>query len=278
MAAPPPANVRLGGTRMSIMTGTYPPGVPCWADLGTADPDASLAFYGTVFGWHGAPGPGDADYYTSCAVRGRRVAGIRLLPEPDLPIGWTTYLATDDADAAVVKAAAEGAEVTYPPMDVLDMGRFALLTDPTGAPFGLWQARSLVGAELVNEPGGIVWTELLTRNTPRALAFYGALFGYAFEDMSAEGFDYHAFSVDDRPRGGIMGMDANWPDELPAHWHVTFRVADTDATAGLVRAAGGTVLSEPRNSPYGRIAQCRDPHGADFAILKSDEHAEDHTG
>ncbi|MGR7002329.1 hypothetical protein ACU686_37095 [Yinghuangia aomiensis] len=105
----------------------------------------------------------------------------------------------------MVKAAAEGAGSHLPPMDVLDMGRFALLTDPTGAPFGLWQARSLVGAELVNEPGGIVWTELLTRNTPRALAFYGALFGYAFEDMSAEGFDYHAFSVDDRPRGGNHG-------------------------------------------------------------------------
>lgn len=254
---------------MSEVTSPYKQGVPCWVDMGSPDLRASLDFYGAVLGWEGEIGPEELGFYTNCTVRGKRVAGMMKLPDPDMPIAWTTYLAVGDADAAVLAMKAAGATEVFPVMDVLDLGRMALLADPTGAVVGLWQAGTHIGAELVNEPGGIVWNELMTRDSKAARQFYATAFGYDYEDMSADGFDYHAFLVDGRPTGGFMGMDENWPDEVHAHWAVTFCVEDADDAVAKVRRSGGAVLSEPQDSPYGRHATCGDPHGATFSVIAS---------
>lgn len=258
---------------MSVVTTPYQQGVPCWVDMGSPDLPAALDFYRTVLGWSGDIGPEELGFYTNCTVRGKRVAGMMALPDPSPPVAWTTYLAVDDADATTAAALAAGATVVFPVMDVLDLGRMALLSDPTGAVVGIWQAGTHLGAELVNEPGGVVWNELMTRDSKAARAFYATVFGYTYEDMSSDGFDYHAFLIGGRATGGIMGMDANWPDDLPAHWNVTFCVADADATADQVRALGGAVLAPPQDSPYGRHATVRDPQGARFSVIAV---AEDH--
>jgi predicted enzyme related to lactoylglutathione lyase len=256
---------------MSERTSPYPQGVPCWVDMGSPDLQASLDFYAAVLGWSGLIGPEELGFYTNCTVRDKRVAGMMKLPDPAMPIMWTVYLAVDDADAIVAKAQAAGATVVFPVMDVMDLGRMALLSDPTGAVVGIWQAGTHHGAELVNEPGGVMWNEVMTRDSKAARAFYSEVFGYTYEDMSADGIEYHAFMVDGRPAGGVMGMDENWPDEVPAHWTVAFCVADTDAAVATVRQSGGAVLSEPADSPYGRYATCKDPHGATFSVIAGDE-------
>ncbi len=258
---------------MSVVTSPYKHGVPCWVDMGSPDLPASLDFYRGVLGWAGEIGPEELGFYTNCTVRGKRVAGMMKLPDPEMPIAWTTYLAVDDADSTTAKAQEAGATVVFPVMDVMDLGRMALLSDPTGAVVGLWQAGTHLGAELVNEPGALVWNELMTRDAAAAREFYATVFGYTYEDMSSEGFEYHAFLVDGRPTGGIMKLDANWPDEVPAHWAVTFSTDDTDAAADMVRKSGGSVTAEPSDSPYGRYASFKDPHGAMFSVMQNTEEA-----
>lgn len=258
---------------MSEVTAPYKNGVPCWVDMGSPDLRASLDFYGGLLGWSGEIGPEEIGFYTNCAVRGKRVAGMMKLPDPSMPIAWTTYLAVDDVDATVARAEEAGATVAFEALDVMELGRMALLSDPTGAVIGLWQAGTHIGAELVNEPGALMWNELMTRDGKAAREFYGAVFGYTFEDMSSEGMEYFLFKVDDRPTGGFMTLDANWPDEVPAHWGVTFCTDDTDAAAARVREAGGAVTAEPTDSPYGRFAGFKDPHGAMFAVIQGTEDA-----
>ena len=60
----------------------------------------------------------------------------------------------------------------------MDAGRMAVLQDPTGAVFQVWQAKNSIGAKILNEPGALCWTELTTTDTKAAEAFYTKLFGW----------------------------------------------------------------------------------------------------
>ena len=117
-------------------------------------------------------------------------------------------------------------------MDVMDLGRMAIFADPTGAVFGVWQPGTFLGAGLVNEPGAISWNELNTRDAEAAKAFYGAVFGWAFEDKEMERTG--TYTTIKRGRGARSAACSTWPaavpDEVPAHWLVYFAVEDTDAT------------------------------------------------
>lgn len=70
---------------------------------------------------------------------------------------WSTYLNVDNADEAIAKVTEAGGTVVMPAMDVMDSGRMAFVADPTGAVFGLWEAGTHTGAQLVNEHGSFGW-------------------------------------------------------------------------------------------------------------------------
>ena len=67
------------------------------------------------------------------------------------------------------------------PFDVMEHGRMAVLADPTGAVFALWQANKHPGATAIDEEGTLVWTELVTDDTNKAGDFYTKLFGWTTE-------------------------------------------------------------------------------------------------
>jgi predicted enzyme related to lactoylglutathione lyase len=196
------------------------------------------------------------------------VAGIgpRQGP-PGMPPVWTTYLASDDLDDTVSKIKAAGGQTIMEPMDVMDVGRMAVAADPGGAFFGVWQARAHTGVGLANEPGTLCWNENLSRAYDQNQAFYHAVFGYEYGDMSGDGFRYATLKVGGTEVGGIGELPGSVPAEVPAHWAAYFAVADTDAAAAAVTAAGGQVIEPPRDSPYGRIAMVTDDQGAAFSLL-----------
>src|SRR2546422_260672 len=140
---------------------SYDPGVPSWVDLGTPDPEKAAAFYAQLFGWDCPPGTEETGGYRVCTIRGKSVAGLMAQQNPGPP-AWTTYVNVTSADDAASAVTANGGQVFMPPMDVLDLGRMAILADPIGAVFGVWQPHSFAGAEIVNEPGAFSWNELLT--------------------------------------------------------------------------------------------------------------------
>ncbi len=255
---------------------SYAPGTPSWVDLGTPDPDAAEAFYGPLFGWSFDPGenPEETGGYRSAMLREQPVGGVMALMQEGQPPAWSTYISVEDADATVAAVKDNGGSVAIEPMDVLDIGRMAFFVDPTGAFCGIWQPKTFHGAGLVNEPGAFAWNELETRDPEAAKAFFGAVFGWEFEDhdMGPMG-TYTEWKLGGDTIGGMANITGRVPDEVPAHWIVYFAVDDADATVAQIAELGGTVHFGPVDIPAGRFAMAADPWGAPFAVIKLAEEA-----
>ncbi|MGK4582328.1 VOC family protein [Kitasatospora sp. HPMI-4] len=258
---------------MSEVTEKYAPGTPCWVDLMAPDQQAALDVYRDLFGWQGEIGPPEFGGYAMCLLNGKPVCGIgpAMAPpgQPAPPTVWTTYLSTDDADAAQAAITANGGTVMVPVMDVGTVGRMLIASDPTGAVFGVWQPLDFFGAQVVNEPGALTWNELHTGDPAKAKTFYKAVFGADIEPMSmAEAGDYHVLKVGGRPVGGVANL-ANAPAGMPAHWLTYFAVDDTDSTVDALVKRNGNVLVPPFDMPAGRMSVVADPQGAVFAVIKT---------
>jgi uncharacterized protein len=245
----------------------WPAGTPCWVDLGAGDTAQAAAFYSGVFGWTVQPGMPEAGNYSMCEVGGQAVAGIGQKMSAEMPTVWTTYLASDDVDATVERVRAAGGQVVMEPMDVMEAGRMAIATDPGGAAFGIWQSGLHTGAGRANEPGSLIWNENMSRDFEANKAFYQAVFGYEYGDMSTGDFRYATLDLDGRPAGGIGELGASVPAEHPAHWSAYFGVQDTDATVAKVTELGGRVIQPAWDSPYGRMAVLADDQGAVFSVM-----------
>jgi uncharacterized protein len=243
-------------------------GTPCWVDLGVADIGKAGAFYAALFGWDVHQGPPEAGGYALCLKDGRQVAGIGpKMGPPEEPSAWTTYLATSNADETAGKIKAAGGHVLVEPMDVMEQGRMAMASDPAGAVFGLWQARAHSGVQLANDPGALTWNENLSRDFDGNKAFYHALFGYEYGDMSDAGFRYATLKIGGTEVGGIGQLDSSFPADVPARWSVYFAVEDTDAAVAKMTSLGGATIRPPWDTPYGRMAVVADDHGAVFSVM-----------
>lgn len=266
----------------------YIPGVPCWVDTSQPDPEAALPFYRGLFGWdfEDVMPPGAPGKYFIGRIRGGDVAAVGSIPDGAPPMAtWNTYVWVDSADEAASKARDAGGGVAMEPFDIMDSGRMAVLTDPEGAVFFVWQAMEHKGAKVVNEHGSLNFNTLATRDPEGAKAFYGAVFGWTTLALPAgamwtlPGYGDH---LEERSPGlreqmAQMGAPEGFIDvvaalnpiapgdtETPAHWSVTFAVDDADATAVKARELGGDVLAGPLDAPWTRMAVIRDPQGATF--------------
>lgn len=242
---------------------------PCWTELGTSDLEAAKRFYTELFGWRPETDPRqEAGGYTVAHLGDAAVAALTPLYQESQPVAWNVSFAVSDADATAQAVRAAGGTVVLEPMDVFDIGRFAMALDPGGAAFQLWQARSFPGAGLFNAPGALGWVELLTRAPEQARAFYTTVFGWSVN----AGERYTQWGIGGADFGGVITMDDKFPHEVPAHWLPYFAVEDVDDTARIAAEAGGTMLMEPTSVPEGpRIAVLRDPQGAVFGVYVAGE-------
>lgn len=260
---------------MSKIT-SYPPGAPCWVDLGTTDVAAAQAFYSELFDWtYAGAAPGGAGYQM-CYLGAHPVAGMwTVMPEvaaSGMPAAWTTYLACADLDATAAAVQEHGGTLLHPVTEANDQGRLATAADPSGAVFGLWQPGELVGSGLVGEPGSFSWTELLTRDLDRAWQFYAALFGYQREEMDiGQPTPYLVATIDGEPVLGMMSMPEPVGPEVPSYWSCYFAVADADASLRLALDRGGSMLVPPTDSGFGRWTVLRDPQGAVLTLIRPAE-------
>src|SRR5688500_8408172 len=165
----------------------YEPGAFCWVGLATSDRASAEQFYTCLFGWQAEElSAGDAGTYTMLRRTTHDVAILyRQQPEAraaGAPPHWTSYISVEDADATAARAGELGGTAVFrEPFDVLDAGRVAAISDPTGAIVSLWQPRSRIGATLVNDVGALCWNELATTDVERAKAFFGKLLGWQYE-------------------------------------------------------------------------------------------------
>ncbi|MCU1687007.1 MAG: glyoxalase [Amycolatopsis sp.] len=251
-------------TDLSYVTSNQPEGTPTWIDLAVSEPDQARAFYRAMFGWDYRLVRTSTGDQSICLLRDQPVAAFRHTSTPGGGASrWRMYFATEDCDDASRRVAASGGTVLEPPVEMLDLGRVAVAEDPTGATFGLWQGRALVGAEVVNEPGSLVRNDLLTPDPEPARVFYADVFGYTLdrnEDLPGADFTFLR-----RPDGYEIGGIFGSPGAAPA-WATLFEVADTDIAVKNAVAAGGTAAA-PEDSPYGRTAVLTDPAGTEFSVI-----------
>ena len=246
----------------------WPAGTPCWVDVSVDDVPKAIAFYRALFGWDIELGGPEVGGYSIAHQDGRIVAAISpKMGAPDAPSVWTTYLATDDADATAAKTKGAGGQLLAEPMDVMEEGRLAVAMDPSGAVFGLWQGEHTTGLGVATEPGALAWNEHMSRDFDGSKAFYQAVFGYDYQDMSSDGFKYATLMLDGQIVGGIGEYPAETPAEVPAAWATYFAVTDTDAAVATVTELGGSVVQSPKDSPYGRVAVVAVNHGAVFSLI-----------
>jgi predicted enzyme related to lactoylglutathione lyase len=251
---------------MTKLTTNHPNGSLCWTDIGVPDLRRAIDFYTALFGWEINEGPAEYGGYSMCLVDGSPVAAISPSQDTDTEYWWNAYFAADDLNATVKLVDDNGGTTVMAPMDVMGQGRMAIVKDPSGARFGLWQGQAHTGAQIVGEPDSLCWSELTTPDSATSRAFYSAVLERPVEDMGVPGFDYATVMVGEDSVAGLWGV----PGE-PAHWTVYFAVDDADAAVARATAAGGTVVREATDSPYGRFAIVADPFGAALAVMKLPE-------
>jgi predicted enzyme related to lactoylglutathione lyase len=248
---------------MTEMT-AYAPGTPSWVDIGVPDISGAAAFYSALLGWETVDQGEEAGHYTMCELGGKPVAAIGPAMNPGPP-AWMTYFTVAECDATAKAIEAAGGTVVVPPMDVMDVGRMAVASDPTGGFFSIWEPRAHIGARIVNEPGTLCWNELNTRDVDAALAFYEQVFGLEAQ----RGESYNELKLGDKVVGGCLPMPEMVPAEVPTHWLVYFAVADVDAAKAKAESLGATTVVGPMEAgDVGRFCVLTDPQGATFAVIQ----------
>jgi uncharacterized protein len=251
---------------------SYEPGTPSWVDLATPDLDGAKRFYASLFGWEAenAGSPEETGGYAFFLLDGRRVAGVSPLMTEGRPTVWSTYVSTDDADAAAERATEAGATLLAEPMEIMDAGRMTFLVHTAGGSIGAWQPGQHAGAALVDDPGSFAWSELHTHDVDGAKAFGAAVFGWTYEDQPFGEVTYTVARVGETGVAGMIGLPAEVPAEVPANWLTYFAVDDCDAAVARVEELGGSTLLRPMDvDGVGRFAVVGDPYGARFGVIKN---------
>ncbi|MFE9095706.1 VOC family protein [Streptomyces sp. NPDC007264] len=258
-----------------MLTTRFVNGAPNWLDVGTSDLDGALSFYGGLFGWRFRSAGPEAGGYGFFQLSGETAAGVmRTTPEQGPP-SWTVYFQSPDAQATAKAAEQAGGSVLVRPMDVMGEGHMAVLADPAGVPFGIWQPGRTSGIEVAGAPGSLCWVELHTLDIARAAAFYHRVLGWETEGVPFPGGTYTCVNPEgagaDSMFGGLVPL-ADDPTEArsAAHWLPYFDVTDTDATVSRAQELGGSLRMPPTDlEGVGRVARLADPYGARFAVLRS---------
>lgn len=257
----------------------YAPGDFCWMELGTTDQNAAKSFYTSLFGWTFSDFPmGPNDLYTMFSLEGRNVGAAYTLRkdqrEQHVPPHWMLYVSVESADDGASKAAKLGGTVLAPAFDVYDVGRMAVLQDPTGAVFSVWQAKSHAGMGIAGVDGTFCWADLSTPDRELASKFYSGLFGWTFnlgEDKDPDG--YLHIKNGENFIGGVQTV-AHRPANVPPHWLPYIYTSDCDASADKAKKLGANFHLPPMTMEnVGRFGVVADPQGAVFAIFQSSPRA-----
>ena len=254
----------------------HAPGSFCWIELGTTDQNAAKQFYASLFGWEINDSPmGPDEIYTIFKLESRDAAAAYTL-RPDMraqgvPPHWMLYVSVASADESAAKAAQSRGKVVAGPFDVLDFGRMAVLQDPAGAAFSVWQPKRHAGIGIAGAPGAFCWADLSTTDPAGASTFYRGLFGWEIMPGQDDSGYLH-IKNGETFIGGIPPAAYRNPN-TPPHWLLYFSVGDCDASASKAQSLGASLYMGPMTmEKVGRWAVVADPQGAVFALFQPIPH------
>jgi len=252
----------------------HSPGTFSWVELGTTDQNGAKKFYTQLFGWSVDDFPmGPSEFYSMFKLQGRDTgAAYTLRPDQKaqgVPPHWLLYIATQDADATAKRVADLGGKVIAPPFDVMEHGRMAVIQDPAGATFAVWQAKQHPGTAISGVDGTLCWADLSTPDVPNAEKFYSGLFGWQMTRDEHDKSGYIHIKNGEEFIGGIPPAQHRNPN-APPHWLLYFQTSNCDSSANKAKELGANFLLAPMTMEnVGRMAVIADPQGAVFAIFQT---------
>lgn len=236
----------------------------CWLELATSDSDGAKSFYGGLLGWSAEDEPaGPEMVYTMFSLNGRKcAAGFQT---KERPTHWALYFAVANADEAAARARELGGRVIEGPFDVSTHGRMAVIADPQGAIFCVWQAKDNPGLQVKGEPGALCWVDLNTNDQNGAKAFYSKFFGW---EIVAGDTGYLHITAGKDMIGGIPSAEQA-PKDVPPHWIPYLQVEDCDASTVKAKELGATICFGPVSMEnVGRFTLVQDPQRAAFFLFQ----------
>jgi predicted enzyme related to lactoylglutathione lyase len=250
-----------------------------WYELLTGDIGGAKRFYDAVVGWNVQERSDFPNDYRMIGRSDGKFAGgaMQLTDEMKKHGGrpiWLGYILVPDVDASVAAIERDGGRAMMPAFDIPGVGRVAMVTDPSGAPFYIMKplppegdpnAKSDVFS--VDQPQRVRWNELSTTDQDGAVDFYRRHFGWTQEGSMPMGEmgDYRFIQANGVNIGAIMRK----PPQLPVSlWTYYIGVDDIDRAAEAIKAGGGQILNGPMEIPGGEFAlNGLDPQGAAFGLV-----------
>lgn len=241
-----------------------------WFEHVSADPAKAQAFYGSLCGWTVQSMPMGAQSYDMILCGEQAIGGWRSA-DKGVAAHWASYLSVPDVDASTQASAAAGARVLMPPTTFGDVGRAAVIQDPSGAMVSLWRGAQDDPPDAASTPyGGWFWNELWSTDVKAATAFYQKALGYTIDtmDMGPQGTYYILKDGIGAMRAGAMQQPPDAP--MPSFWLPYIHVPDCDAAAARATQLGALkIVVPPTDIPdIGRFAVVIDPLGAPIALIK----------
>ena len=243
---------------------------PIWFDLASSDPARAAAFYTQLFGWTVDDPVAEFGGYQNFHRNGEVVAGLGPAMEGQPSEVWTVYFRADDVPAALAAAESAGGAVYTPAMPIGDLGAMAVLADPAGAVFGLWQPGTHTGFASMGEPGTPYWFDEMSMDYEASKTFYEKVFGWTLVEIG-EGSEggpgqYSQVLIDGEAQAGIMAAAGMFGDGHPSFWQVYITVDDVAATLDRVVELGGSVLMPADDTPFGVLGSFKDPLGSAICV------------
>jgi uncharacterized protein len=248
-------------------------GAFCWLELGTTDQNAAKAFYSRLFGWSVEDIPMGPDMtYTIFRLGGKDAGGAYTLMKEQVdarvPPHWMLYVKVDSADDSAAKAVKLGATQIMGPSDIPNIGRFAIIQDPTGGHISIFQPGQHRGMMIFGDEGALCWADLNTPDAEKASRFYADWLGWTFE-TGQDGYRHIVNGTGKEDMIGGIPAQMQAPPGTPAHWLSYFHVADCQASAAQANRLGASTIMSPDPMPdVGTIAVLADPQGAVFALYQ----------
>ena len=238
-----------------------------WYELLSTDVEAARKFFADVVGWSwSAADP--ATGYAMFSAGDVAIGGSMAMPgELGIPTSlWLGYVNVANVDVVVAAAVRDGATQRVPPMDIPNVGRFALIADPQGAPVYLLAPLPQPGQSqsFAAKVGHCQWNELLTPDPVAAVEFYVKHMGWQKGDVMSMGpmGDYQFLIGGGQRFGAAMKRS-----EGPPIWRHYFGVDDMDRAVEAIAAGGGQLRGQMQQVPGGAWAAVAfDPQGAEFGV------------
>jgi predicted enzyme related to lactoylglutathione lyase len=247
---------------------TIPTGRFVWFEYVSKDAAKAQAFFGELFNWGTQAVPMPQGSYTMISLGKDTIGGYLATPDGAPPHAhWLSHLQVASATETAAKVKSLGGKIAKEPFKVGDFGTMAVVTDPLGGAFALWQPAKPEGSgDFKGVTGAWCWNELYTQDTGKSIAFYKAIGGFTDEAMPMGEMTYQVLNADGKSRAGVMKSPKG---DIPQNWMPYVQVASTDATVEKAKKLGATIPMPAQNVPgVGRIAVIIDPQGAPIGVLQ----------